>query len=78
MIEENDLIEDETIKINNNNMKFNTVVGNPPYQDKGGSGGNNDAPIYQHFSRIATSLSSNYVSLIIPARWFTSKRKLIR
>ena len=31
--------------------------------------------LYQHFSRIATSLSSNYVSLIIPARWFTSGRE---
>ena len=57
------------------NMKFDTVIGNPPYQDKGGSGGNNDAPIFQHFSRIATSLSTNYASLIIPARWFAAGRE---
>lgn len=56
-------------------MKFNVVVGNPPYQDKGGSGGNNDAPIFQHFSRIATALSSNYASLIIPSRWFAAGRE---
>ena len=30
-------------------MKFNAIVGNPPYQDTGGSGGNNDAPIFNIF-----------------------------
>ena len=75
LIRENKILEDEIIKINNVKMKFNVIVGNPPYQDKGGSGGNNDAPIFQHFSRIATKLSSNYVSLIIPARWFAAGRE---
>jgi len=41
----------------------------------GGAGGNNDAPIFQHFSRIASKLTNNYTSLIIPARWFTAGRE---
>jgi len=32
--------------IRENDMKFNAIVGNPPYQDTGGSGGNYDAPIF--------------------------------
>jgi len=75
LIDENKIISKEYLKINNNNMKFNVIVGNPPYQDKGGSGGNNDAPIFQHFSRIATALSSSYASLIIPSRWFAAGRE---
>ena len=57
------------------NMKFNAVVGNPPYQDMGGAGGNNDAPIFQHFCRIASRISSQYISLVIPARWFAAGRE---
>lgn len=56
-------------------MHFKAIVGNPPYQDKGGSGGNNDAPIYQHFADLATSLSPDYISLIIKAAWFSSGRE---
>lgn len=59
----------------NNNMKFNAIVGNPPYQDTGGSGGTNDAPIFQYFCQIATKISDEYVSLIIPSRWFTAGRQ---
>lgn len=57
------------------NMKFNAIVGNPPYQLTGGSGGNNDAPIYQHFCRIASKLTDKYVTLIMPARWFAAGRE---
>jgi hypothetical protein len=60
---------------NNDNMKFNAIVGNPPYQLTGGSGGNNDAPIFQHFCRIANKVSNRYVSLIIPSRWFAAGRE---
>ena len=56
-------------------LKFGAVVGNPPYQDKGGSGGSNDAPIYQHFSMIAQALNPHYISLIIKAAWFSGGRE---
>lgn len=56
-------------------MNFDIVIGNPPYQLEGASGGNNDAPIYQIFAKIATSISTQYVSLIIKSAWFTTGRE---
>lgn len=56
-------------------MKFDAIVGNPPYQLEGGSGGNNDAPIYQIFAKISENSTSKYVSLIMPARWFAAGRE---
>ena len=58
-----------------NNMKFDAIVGNPPYQIMGGSGGNNDAPIYQHFAKLAMDLTGKYSSLIMPSRWFAAGRE---
>lgn len=56
-------------------MKFDAIVGNPPYQLTGGSGGSNDAPIYQHFAELAKALDPQYISLIIPSRWFSGGRE---
>ena len=56
-------------------LKFDAVVGNPPYQLMGGSGGTNDAPIYQHFAELAAELNPAYISLIIPSRWFSTGRE---
>jgi len=56
-------------------MKFDVVIGNPPYQQKGGSGGNNDALIFQYFANIAKKLDPTYISLIIPSRWFSAGRE---
>lgn len=58
-----------------NEMKFNAVVGNPPYQIEGGSGGSNDAPIYQLFATFAENLKANCISLIMPSRWFAAGRE---
>ena len=44
-------------------MKFDAVVGNPPYQ------GVNHSQIYPFFYLIAKEVSSNYVSLIFPTGW---------
>ena len=55
-------------------MEFEAVVGNPPYQLAGASGGTNDAPVYQRFAELASALSPQYVSLLIPARWFSGGR----
>lgn len=57
-----------------NEMKFNAIVGNPPYQLQGGSGGNNDAPLFQYFADISNKLNPEYNTLIIPSRWFAAGR----
>ncbi|WP_395046854.1 Eco57I restriction-modification methylase domain-containing protein [Flavobacterium sp.] len=65
LISENNFIENETIKINNKTMKFDIIVGNPPYQQSGEA---RDEPIYQHFYDLAENLSDQYI-LISPARF---------
>lgn len=55
-------------------IEFSAVVGNPPYQDMGGSGGDNDAPVYQRFVQSAELLEPAYVSMITPSRWFSGGR----
>ena len=56
-------------------MHFDVIIGNPPYQEMGGSGGKNDAPVYQHFVEAAQHLHPGYISLVIPSRWFTGGRE---
>jgi len=59
-------------------IKFNAIVGNPPYQEMdGGSGrGNSSVPVYQYFVNAAKSLKPQYISLIMPARWYSGGRGL--
>ena len=56
-------------------VNFDIVVGNPPYQLKDGSGGTNDAPIYQHFVESAHAVNPKISTLIMPSKWFTSGRE---
>ena len=55
-------------------MCINIAVGNPPYQDEGGSGGTNDAPIFQDFCSVAKDTTSTLSTLVIPSKWFTGGR----
>ncbi len=59
------------IKDIEDNMKFNAVVGNPPYQVSFSNTSAYAGSIYQMFIEIARKLCPSYISMITPSRWLT-------
>jgi hypothetical protein len=58
------------------NVKINAIVGNPPYQVMDGGTDRGAVPVYHYFLNVSKTIKPDYISLIMPARWYAGGRGL--
>ena len=66
----------ETIREGSTSMKFDYVIGNPPYQISDGGAGVSATPIYNRFIEAIKTIHPGAICLIIPAKWYSGGKGL--
>lgn len=69
--------KDKISEVFGKDMKFDVVIGNPPYQEStGGGNGGGANTLYDKFVIRGVELTNRYISFITPARWYTDESRV--